>query len=176
VFANGSHAFKTSELDTVTGLSGAWHESEFNVIGDGSGSEAMFNKGSSVTVKITATSGSTAAPTCIANDGTTGETNNLTLGACKGTGGSTPNIQFTKTNQTTARLIPKLARSDSAYYLFLAAVCQTTPRPPVHSPARCAPVCGCASAIGFYLLGPHFAAIRVNNARRAGITPCCTSA
>lgn len=98
VFANGSQAFRTSEKDTVTGLSGAWHESEFNIIGDGGGSEAVFNKGASVTVEITATSGSTAAPTCIANDGTTGETNNLKLGACKGTGGTTPNIQFTETD------------------------------------------------------------------------------
>ncbi len=97
-FANGSTAFKTSEADTVTGLSGAWHESEFNVIGDGGGSEAVFNRGSSVRVEITATSGSTAAPTCISNDGTTGETNNLNLGSCTGTGGTTPNIQFTESN------------------------------------------------------------------------------
>lgn len=47
---------------------------------------------------ITATSGSTAAPTCISNDGTTGETNNLNLGPCTGTGGATPNIQFTESN------------------------------------------------------------------------------
>jgi hypothetical protein len=97
-FANGSQAFKTSEADTVTGLSGAWHESEFNIIGDGGGSEAVFNRGSSVRVEITASSGSTAAPTCISNDGTTGETNNLNLGPCTGTGGATPNIQFTESN------------------------------------------------------------------------------
>lgn len=98
VFANGSQAFRTSEKDTVTGLAGAWHECEFNIIGDGGGSEAVFNKGSSIKVEITATSGSTAAPTCISNDGTTGETNNLTLGPCTGAGGTTPNIQFTETH------------------------------------------------------------------------------
>jgi hypothetical protein len=97
-FTNGSTAYKTSEKDTVTGLSGAWNESEFNIIGDGGGSEAVFNKGSSIKVEITASSGSTAAPTCIANDGTTGETNNLTLGPCTATGGTTPNIQFTESN------------------------------------------------------------------------------
>jgi hypothetical protein len=97
-FANGTQAFKTSEADTVTGLSGAWHECEFNIIGDGGGSEAVFNRGSSIKVEITATSGSTAAPTCISNDGTTGETNNLTLGPCTGTGGATPNIQFTESD------------------------------------------------------------------------------
>jgi hypothetical protein len=98
VFANGSTAFRTSEADTVTGLSGAWHGAEFNIIGDGGGSEAVFNRGASVTVQITATSGSTAAPQCIANDGTTGETNNLTLGGCTATGGTTPNIRFTETD------------------------------------------------------------------------------
>src|SRR5262249_37678229 len=92
VFANGSQAFRTSENDTVTGLSGAWNAVEFNIIGDGGGSEAVFNTGSSVTVEITATSGSTAAPRCVANDGTTGETNNLTLGTCTATGGTPPNI------------------------------------------------------------------------------------
>lgn len=97
-FANGTKAYKTSEADSVTGLSGAWHESEFNVIGDGGGTKATFNKGASIKVEITATSGSTAAPTCIANDGTTGETNNLTLGSCTGTGGATPNIQFTESD------------------------------------------------------------------------------
>jgi hypothetical protein len=96
VFTSGTQAFRTSEADTVTGLSGAWHESEFNIIGDGGGSEAVFNRGSSVRVEITATSGSTAAPTCIANDGTTGETNNLNLGACTTAGGATPNVQFTE--------------------------------------------------------------------------------
>ncbi|HEX4416682.1 MAG TPA: hypothetical protein VH165_02235 [Kofleriaceae bacterium] len=97
-FTNGSTAYKTSEKDTVTGLSGAWNESEFNIIGDGGGSEAVFNKGSSIKVEITASSGSTAAPTCIANDGTTGETNNLTAGACTTAGGSTPNVQFTESH------------------------------------------------------------------------------
>jgi hypothetical protein len=97
-FANGGTAFKTSEKDTVTGLATAWDEVEFNIIGDGGGTEAVFNKGSSVGVEITASSGSTAAPSCIANDGTTGETNNLKLGACTTAGGSTPNVQFTETD------------------------------------------------------------------------------
>ena len=97
-FTNGGTAFKTSEADTITGLHGAWHESEFNIIGDGGGSEAVFNRGASVRVEISAVSGSTAAPTCIANDGTTGETNNLNLSACTTAGGSTPNVQFTESD------------------------------------------------------------------------------
>ena len=97
-FTGGGQAFRTSEADTVTGLSTAWHESEFNIIGDGGGSEAVFNRGSSVRVEISASSGSTAAPTCISNDGTTGETNNLNLGGCTTAGGATPNVQFTESN------------------------------------------------------------------------------
>jgi hypothetical protein len=98
VFTNGTEAYTTSGKDTVTDLATAWDASEFNVIGDGGGSEAAFNTGSSVTVKIAVTNGSTAALVCGANDGTTGETNNLTLGACSGVGGSEPYIEFTEKN------------------------------------------------------------------------------
>jgi hypothetical protein len=42
--------------------------------------------------------GSTNAPTCLANAGTTGETNNLNLGPCTATGGTAPYIQFTESN------------------------------------------------------------------------------
>ena len=61
-------------------LAGYWNATEFNVIGDGGGSEAQFNRGSSVKVNIALDDGSSTAPTCQAHDGTTGETNNLTLG------------------------------------------------------------------------------------------------
>ena len=63
-------------------LATAWKQAEFNIIGDGGGSKATFNKGSSITVKVAVTHGSTAAPSCASNAGTTGETNNLTLGSC----------------------------------------------------------------------------------------------
>jgi hypothetical protein len=98
VFTSETDAYTTSGKDTVVDLATAWTESEFNIIGDGGGSEATFNSGSSVTVKIAVTDGSTAAPTCAAKAGTTGETNNLTLGSCKGTGGSAPYIEFTESN------------------------------------------------------------------------------
>jgi hypothetical protein len=98
VFTNGTEAYTTSGKDTVTDLATAWDASEFNVIGDGGGSEAAFNTGASVEVKIAVTNGSTAALVCGANDGTTGETNNLSLGACSGVGGSEPYIEFTESN------------------------------------------------------------------------------
>jgi hypothetical protein len=98
VFTNGSEAYTTSGADTVADLATAWTASEFNIIGDGGGSAAVFNKGSSVTVKVAVTNGTTNAPACVANDGTTGETNNLKLGTCSATGGSSPYIEFTESD------------------------------------------------------------------------------
>ncbi len=76
VSTNGSEAYTTSGADTVADLATAWTASEFNIIGDGGGSAAVFNKGSSVTVKVAVTNGTTSASACVANDGTTGETAN----------------------------------------------------------------------------------------------------
>jgi hypothetical protein len=97
-FANGTEAFTTNEKDSVTNLASAWTASEFNIIGDGGASEAVFNKGSSVTVRIGINDHTKNTPTCAANDGTTGETNNLTLGACSAFVGSSPAVEFTESN------------------------------------------------------------------------------
>jgi hypothetical protein len=98
VFTTPSRAYSTTGKDTVTGLATAWKQAEFNIIGDGGGSKATFNKGSSITVKVAVSHGSTAAPSCASNAGTTGETNNLTLGSCSGVSGATPYIQFNESN------------------------------------------------------------------------------
>ena len=94
VFSTLGNAYSTSGKDTVVNLAQSWNAAEYNVIGDGGGSQAKFNKGTSITVGIALTDGLTAAPTCQPNDGTTGETNNLNLGACTTAGGSTPSVQF----------------------------------------------------------------------------------
>jgi hypothetical protein len=96
VFTADGDAYSTSGKDSVVELALDWNASEFNIIGDGDGSEAVFNTGSSITVKIAVTDGTTTAPTCTSNGGTTGETNNLTLGTCTAEGGATPYIQFTE--------------------------------------------------------------------------------
>jgi hypothetical protein len=93
-FANGTQAYSVTALDSVLQMGTVWTQSEFNVVGDAGGSEAVFNSGASITVNVAATDGSTAAPTCKADAGTTGETNNLNLGTCTATGGSTPSVQF----------------------------------------------------------------------------------
>ena len=98
VFTTETEAYSTTGKDSVVDLATDWHESEFNIIGDGDGSKATFNKGASITVKIAVTDGSTAAPTCASNAGTTGETNNLTLKSCTASSGSTPSIQFVESD------------------------------------------------------------------------------
>jgi hypothetical protein len=94
VFTTKTEAYSTTGEDSVVDLATDWLESEFNIIGDGGGSNAVFNKGSSITVKIAVTDGSTSAPTCASDAGTTGETNNLNLGTCTASGGSKPSIEF----------------------------------------------------------------------------------
>ena len=98
VFNNGTQAYSITGKDSVVDISSVWTQSEFNVVGNAGGSRAQFNKGSSVTVKVALTDGSTAAPQCIASAGSTGETNNLNLGSCTTAGGTTPSIQFTESN------------------------------------------------------------------------------
>jgi hypothetical protein len=97
-FTVGTEAYTTSGDDSVVDLGTAWQASEFNIIGDGGGSEAVFNSGSSITVNVSLSDGSSSAPTCASDAGTTGETNNLNLGSCSTSGGSTPYIQFGESN------------------------------------------------------------------------------
>jgi hypothetical protein len=98
VFTNGTTAYSSSGKDSVLYLATVWKESEFNVVGNAGGSEADFNSGSSITVKVAVSDGSSTAPSCVAGSGTTGESNNLNLGSCSASSGSTPSIQFTESN------------------------------------------------------------------------------
>ena len=97
-FTYGGDSYSVSGLDSKLGIATVWDQAEFNVVGDAGGSRANFNTGSSVTVDIAVTSGTTAKPSCVKNGGTTGETNNLDLGKCTATGGATPAIEFTESN------------------------------------------------------------------------------
>jgi hypothetical protein len=95
-------AYTATVQDNLTDIASGWSEAEFNVLGNAGGSRADFNtSGVSITAKVAVTDGSTTAPTCVSpssDPGTTGETNNLTLGSCTGTSGSAPYIQFTETD------------------------------------------------------------------------------
>jgi hypothetical protein len=98
VFTDGSTAYRVSGSDSVLDIAQVWKESEFNVVGDAGGSRADFNEPVSITVKLALTDGTTSAPTCVAHEGTTGESNNLNLGKCSTASGSSPSIQFTESN------------------------------------------------------------------------------
>jgi len=79
----GQDVWSVGTGDGVLGIGSVWREAEFNVVGDGGGSQAQFYPGASITLQLSLNDGSSAAPTCVAQSGTTGETNNLNLGACQ---------------------------------------------------------------------------------------------
>ncbi len=90
---DGSLAASVSNADSVLDLSANWMTTEFAVVGDGGGSEAMFGAGSTLTVRTTVNNGSSAAPTCVL-EGFTGETNSLNLAPTPTfTGGADPAIE-----------------------------------------------------------------------------------
>jgi hypothetical protein len=97
-FMTQNDAYSVTNNDDMVYLADYWQGIEFNVVGPGGGSEAVFNTGTKITVGIAETDGTSTAPDCVANDGTTGETNNLNLvGKCTATGGSTPSVSFKET-------------------------------------------------------------------------------
>src|SRR5579863_2732751 len=88
------------QSDSITDLSTNWIGTEFNIVGNAGGSKATFNAGSTITISVQANDGVLTAPTCPANSGTTGETNNLSFKAAP-TGPSElqyPSILFTESN------------------------------------------------------------------------------
>ncbi|HTT83859.1 MAG TPA: hypothetical protein VMF67_10290 [Rhizomicrobium sp.] len=98
-FETENDAYSVTNNDDVVYLADYWQGIEFNVVGPGGGSQADFSTGTKIKVGIAETDGTTNAPDCVANDGTTGETNNLNLtGKCKAKGGSTPSVTFKESN------------------------------------------------------------------------------
>jgi len=86
-------------LDSILNASEGWTSAEFNIVGNGCGSTATFNHGSTVTVKTRIVDGVKSAPLCV-DQGTTGETNNLTFveTTTAAPAGSSPEIVFTESN------------------------------------------------------------------------------
>ncbi len=97
VFGTGTRSYSLTTRDSVLEIGSVWTEAEFNIVGNGGGSRADFNSGSSVTVTLTLADGSASAPLCAAHVGLTGESNNLNLGTCAASAG-TPTIRFTESN------------------------------------------------------------------------------
>lgn len=73
------YGMKNAQDDGVLDLSEHWTGAEFNVVGNGGGYQAVFNAGSSITVRLQALTGYATAAACAGNSGTTGEENNLSF-------------------------------------------------------------------------------------------------
>lgn len=101
-FTYQSEAYSITFPDDVLKISTICNKAEFNVVGNADGARANFNAGSSITVNLFLVDGSTAAPTCLADGGSTGESNNLTAGPCTPSGG-VPHIQFTESIEPVRR-------------------------------------------------------------------------
>jgi hypothetical protein len=71
------YGMQNIQSDGIVDLAAHWEGAEFNIIGNAGGDVADFNTGSKITVTLQADTGLTSAPTCPANTGTTGESNNL---------------------------------------------------------------------------------------------------
>ncbi len=76
IMATGSNLYSEQDDDGVLSLAQGWQAVEFNIVGDGDGSEATFNSGSTIVVRTSTDYGSPNAPSCL-GEGFTGETNNL---------------------------------------------------------------------------------------------------
>jgi hypothetical protein len=87
----------TSYPDSTLNLAQGWNGAEFNVFGDCCAYPVFFNTGSNLTVRLSTTSAS--APICTQSfDGTTAETNNLSLlvGSCHPDVGGAQAIVFSE--------------------------------------------------------------------------------
>jgi hypothetical protein len=86
--------------DSMLDISEVWNKTEFGIFGDGGGSQAQFSSGTQFIALLQVNNGSGSAPTCLKHEGTTGETNNLTLGTCEPLVGNGlyPRIRFLESN------------------------------------------------------------------------------
>ena len=93
-FGTGSDVYCVTGKDSMLSIASVWNRTEFNVVGDAGGSEAeLSNSGSKISLQTTIWSnGGGGSISCVANAGTTGETNNLNLGSC--TSNHTSDISF----------------------------------------------------------------------------------
>ncbi|HEX9091414.1 MAG TPA: hypothetical protein VF831_07980 [Anaerolineales bacterium] len=88
--------------DNVLGLAQDWDTAEFNLFGDGCSSQANFNAGTTIQVRLNIASNPMSVPTCLST-GFTEETNNLDLRSCSsfGAAGTPAGIMFIEDNNNT---------------------------------------------------------------------------
>lgn len=97
----GGQAVMVSAPDKVLHLAKYWNTTEFNVFGDGNGSEANFGLNTTLDAQTAIVGTSTKAPQCVA-EGFTAETNNLSLTTTPALGKTkVPTMAAAQTNGTT---------------------------------------------------------------------------
>jgi hypothetical protein len=95
-------ASSASNGDSKLDLASYWNQTEWGAFGDAGGAEAIFGTDSTIEPVTTLQGTSSSAPTCAADDGTTGETNNLNFTKTKALGAeSSPTMAMKQTNGTT---------------------------------------------------------------------------
>jgi hypothetical protein len=114
---NGLFAQEQDSVLNLQQLSGsAWASTEYNIVGDCCTSEASFNPGSTIVVRLSMLYGSITPPACVPDSGTTGEYNNLNLVSTPASVsvGFWPSIVFTESypgNSTPASCTTTLGRA-----------------------------------------------------------------
>ncbi len=95
----GSNLYSAQGDDGFPDLAQGWQTAEFNVFGDGGDSQAAFNTGSTIVVRVGVDNETLSIPSCVKN-GFTGETNNLTLVSTPAvvSRGALPSIVITESN------------------------------------------------------------------------------
>jgi hypothetical protein len=74
--------WSVTDKDNFLQIGTVWRDVEFNVFGNGGGSEAIFNNGASINGMVELMDSSGMTPLCSNSAGTTAETNNLTMREC----------------------------------------------------------------------------------------------
>ncbi|OAX56863.1 hypothetical protein [Xanthomonas graminis] len=98
-FSVNGQAYSVSQSASTVNINKIWRQSEFNVFGNGAATQTVsFNPGSRVSVNVAVNDGTTNAPTCLGDAGSTFEQNNLKRGSCTAFGGTSPGISFPQSN------------------------------------------------------------------------------
>jgi succinate dehydrogenase/fumarate reductase flavoprotein subunit len=101
VLTLGGQAFMVSAADSKVSLAKYWNTTEFNIFGDGNGSEANFGANTTLNAQTQVVGTSKKPPSC-ALEGFTAETNNLTLTATPALAKTKiPTMAAAQTNGTT---------------------------------------------------------------------------
>jgi hypothetical protein len=96
-----AYGVRNAQSDGTVDLAGNWSRVQFNVLGDGGGSVAVFNPGSSLTVQLeVATAHTRMTPLCVLTQSTTAESDTLDYSSIRATpqAAQFPSIVFGESN------------------------------------------------------------------------------